>query len=130
MSLRSCLDEEDWAQYELEKLWDEYRKIFKRADFDDGVTRPGNDVIVMIWSWGIVPAGASISYVHCGPPPKESIFRSPACVEQKETGSGMYGNSSSFGYRYKKLTDKFFHRRRVQLTRRKQESRRQLFKKP
>jgi len=91
-----------------ERRWDEYRKIFKRADIDDGVSRQGDDVKVLVWSWGIVPAGASISYLHCGSPPKESIFRDPACVERKETGTGMYGQSSSFGYRYKKLTDEWY----------------------
>ena len=91
-----------------EERWDEYRKVFRRADFDGGVTRWGKDVKVGVWSWGIVPAGVSISYLHCGSPSKESTSQDPACTERKDTGTGKYGNSSSFGYRYKKLTDGWY----------------------
>jgi len=91
-----------------QQRWDEYKKIFKRADFDDGVTRWGNDVKVGVWSWGIVPAGTSISYLHCGAPSRDSISQDPACTEREETGTGKYGNSSSYGYRYKKLTDGWY----------------------
>ena len=78
-----------------EQRWDEYRRIFKQADFRDGVTRWGNDVKVGVWSWGTVPAGISVNYLHCGAPSKESVA---ACIERKDTGAGKYANSSSFGY--------------------------------
>jgi hypothetical protein len=91
-----------------EERWGEYRNIFKRADFGDCIIRWGNDVKVGIWSWGIVPSGVSVSYLHCGLPSKESASQDPACTQRKETGSGKYGKSSSFGYRYKKLTNDWY----------------------
>jgi hypothetical protein len=91
-----------------EQRWDEYRKFFRQADFDSGVVRWGDDVKVIVWTWGIVPSGVSISYLHCGPSSKKAVSQDPACTQRNDTGTGKYGDSSSFGYRYKKLTEDWY----------------------
>jgi hypothetical protein len=90
------------------KRWDEYREIFSRAGFADGTTRRGADVIVDVWSWGIVPAGISVGYLHCGQTRNGYASGAPPCGEKRDSGTGMYGHSTSFGYRYKKITEDWY----------------------
>lgn len=91
------------------KRWDEYREIFRRAHFDAGASRGENDVMVIVWSSGIVAGGGSISYLHCGAnSSKDSEPREPACVERNESGRGHYGNSTSNVYRYKKIRNDWY----------------------
>jgi hypothetical protein len=87
--------------------WAEYKRIFKRSDVDGGISRWGEDVRIMVWRWGIVPSGITVSYLHCGSLPTKSDSADPACAEQKETGTGKYGRTS-WGYRYKKLTNEWY----------------------
>src|ERR1700734_2412376 len=52
------------------KRWEDYRNVFRKADAQDGTTRrqKSSDVIINVWSWGIVPAGVGVGYLHCGKP--------------------------------------------------------------
>ncbi|MGB6625806.1 MAG: hypothetical protein WBE20_09635 [Candidatus Acidiferrales bacterium] len=87
------------------RRWDEYRKIFASAGFKGGTTRPekSSDVLVYVWSWGLVVSGTGVSYLHCGLPRNGYANTEPPCIEKRDFGSGMYGQSTSYGYRYKKL---------------------------
>lgn len=91
-----------------ESRWDDYRKIFRQTHFGDGVIRGKTDLKAIVWSLGVVAGGVSVSYLHCGSPQNKSAPEDPACGERKTTGAGMYGDSVSFGYRYKKLTDDWY----------------------
>jgi hypothetical protein len=90
--------------------WDEYRKIFDRTGLDGGTTRreKSSDVMVDVWSWGIVPAESAISYLHCGTPRNGYAPVEPPCTEKRDSGRGMYGPSTTFGYRYKKITEDWY----------------------
>ena len=90
--------------------WDEYRKIFDQAGVKDGVTRSerSSDIILDVWSWGIVPAGTSVGYLHCGAPRNGYSHTEPACIENRESGKGFYGTSTSYGYRYKKIAPDWY----------------------
>ena len=73
-----------------------------------GASKGGSDVEVFVWGWGVVPSSVTIGYLHCGKLSEEYPYREPACLEQKETGAAKYGDSSPFGYRYKKLTGDWY----------------------
>lgn len=90
--------------------WDEYRGIFSRAGVQDGTTRreKSSDVLIYVWSWGIVPAGVEVSYLHCGQPRNGYTNTEIPCLEKRYAGSGMFGNSTSDGYRYKKITEDWY----------------------
>jgi hypothetical protein len=98
--------ESEWGISEAR--WDDYRKLFRQAHFPGGVIRGTTDTKVIVWVWGIVAGGVSVSYLHCGSPQNKSAPESPACAERKDAGAGMYGNSTSYGYHYKKLTDDWY----------------------
>jgi hypothetical protein len=104
-----------WPRPELEwgisrRRWEDYRKIFADAGFGDGTNRreKSSDVMVFVWSWGIVPSGISVSYLHCGPPRNGYSHTEPPCVEKSDSGTGMHGHSTSYGYRYKKITEGWY----------------------
>jgi len=104
-----------WPRAESEwgisrQRWDEYRTIFLRAGFKDGTTRPENssDIIVSAWSWGIVSSGISVGYLHCGTPLNGYAHTEPPCIENHESGKGMYGDSTSYGYRYKRIAPDWY----------------------
>jgi hypothetical protein len=90
--------------------WDLYRSLFDRAGIADGVVSnaTSNEVILLVYTWGIVPAGVSVGYIHCGEPNNGNAATEPACIERKDSGEGMYGKSTSYGYRYKKITGDWF----------------------
>jgi hypothetical protein len=90
--------------------WDEYKSLFNQAGIAMGVENRGNskEAILIVYTWGIVPSGVSVGYLHCGRPDYGYLATEPACVEQKDSGSGMYTPSTSFGYRYKKITEDWF----------------------
>jgi hypothetical protein len=105
-SVRWPRPESEWGISEAR--WDDYRKIFRQTHFDAGVIRGRTDVKVMVWRWGVVAGGVTLSYLHCGSRQNKSAPDHPACAERKIAGAAMYGSSSSYGYRYKKLTDDWF----------------------
>jgi len=92
------------------KRWDDYRKIFTEAGFGLGTNRreKSSDVMVIAWSWGIVPSGISVSYLHCGPPRNGYTHTEPPCVEKMDSGVGMHEHSTSYDYRYKKITENWY----------------------
>jgi hypothetical protein len=100
--------ETDWGI--SRERWDEYRKIFDREGFKDGVSRNAKtgDVSIYVWSWGIVPAGTSLSFLHCGSIANEDRNSEPACVGRRSSGSGMYGTSTSYAYRFKKIAQDWY----------------------
>jgi hypothetical protein len=90
--------------------WDEYKHLFRRAGVDEGTVGGGksNETLFLVYTWGIVPSGISVGYLHCGQPTSGYQHAEPACIERKDSGKGMYGQSTSFGYRYKKITGDWF----------------------
>jgi hypothetical protein len=90
--------------------WAEYRKLFNRADIKNGAIlgRRSNEFALVVYSWGNLPSSLSLAYLHCGQPDYGFLPTEPACVEKKDSGAGMYGHSTSFGYRYKKIVDDWF----------------------
>jgi hypothetical protein len=90
--------------------WDEYRRIFVQAGFRYGITRreKSSDIIVDVWSWGIVPAGVGVGYLHCGPPMRGYSPTEEPCIENRNLGSGMHGKSTSYGYRYRKIAQDWY----------------------
>ena len=91
-------DSAAWPRPESEwgisrKRWDEYRKIFRRAGFEGGTSRRGSEVMVHVWSWGLVVSGISVSYLHCGQPRNGYASSVPPCSEKRDSGTGMYGRS-------------------------------------
>ena len=90
--------------------WDEYKRLFRRAGIDDGATGSGksNETLFLVYTWGIVPSGISVGYLHCGQPTSGYQHTEPACIERKDSGKGMYGQSTSFGYRYKEIAEDWF----------------------
>jgi hypothetical protein len=108
-------DNAAWPRPESEwgisaERWNEYRKMFTQANFKEGVTRPekSSDVVVHVWSWGIVPSGTSVNYLHFGTPRNGYTNTEPPCLEKRDSGAGMYGSSSSYGYRYKKIAGDWY----------------------
>jgi len=55
-----------------------------------------------------VTSGRAISYLHCGVKTNKQTYAEPACTERRTSGFGKYGGSTSYGYRYKKLTEDWF----------------------
>jgi len=90
--------------------WDHYRRLFLQAGIREGTTRRegSSDILLDVWSWGIVPAGVSVSYLYCGPPQRGYVHTEPPCIEKKDSGAGMHGDSSSYRYRYKKIADHWY----------------------
>jgi len=90
--------------------WDEYRNLFSKVGAKDGTTRreKSSDIIIDVWSWGIVPAGVSVGYLHCGQPRKGYVHTEEPCIENRESGSGMHGRSTSYGYRYRKVAQDWY----------------------
>ena len=104
-----------WPRPETEwgisrQRWGEYRRIFDQAGFRDGLTRreKSSDIIVDVWSWGIVPAGVGVGYLHCGTPRNGYAHTEEPCIENREAGAGMHGNSTSYGYRYKRIAPDWY----------------------
>ncbi len=99
------------AQWGISRArWEQYKNLFDRAGIANGLVNRGRskEAIFTVYSWGIVPAGFGVGYLHCGQPDKNDALTEPACIERKDSGKGMYGNSTSYGYRYKKITGDWF----------------------
>jgi hypothetical protein len=90
--------------------WAEYEKLFNRADIKNGaiVGWRSNEIALVVYSWGNLPSSLSLAYLHCGQPDYGFLPTEPACIEKKDSGAGMYGHSTSFGYRYRKIADDWF----------------------
>jgi hypothetical protein len=90
--------------------WDEYRSIFAQAGIKNGLTRreKSSDIIFFVWTWGIVPAGISVGYLHCGQPQKGYAHTEEPCIGDHDVGSGMHGQSTSYGYRYEKIAPNWY----------------------
>jgi hypothetical protein len=90
--------------------WDEYRNIFIQAGFKGGLTRreKSSDIIVDVWSWGIVPSGVGVGYLHCGEPQRGYVHTEEPCMQNRESGSGMHGQSTSYGYRYRQIAQGWY----------------------
>jgi len=90
--------------------WDEYKELFSRADIKNAAVSgwKSNESALVVYSWGNFPSSESVGYLHCGQPDHGYAPAEPACIERKDSGVGMYGHSSSFGYRYKKIAKDWF----------------------
>ena len=90
--------------------WDDYRRVFREVGARDGSTRGENssDVIINVWSWGIVPAGIGVGYLHCGLPKNGSHPTEPPCIQIQDAGKGMFAPSTSYGCRYKRIAPDWF----------------------
>jgi hypothetical protein len=58
--------------------WDEYRSVFRSAGIAYGTNRKerSSDVMLLVWTWGLVTDGSYVFYVHCGSPGKVSQLQS------------------------------------------------------
>jgi len=85
--------------------WDEYRELFRKAGIESGTTRreKSSDIIFYVWTWGIVPAGINVGYLHCGQPRNGYAHTEEPCIGRQVSGKGMHGQSRSYGYRYTKI---------------------------
>jgi hypothetical protein len=90
--------------------WDDYRSMFRKVGAKDGTTRrqKSSDIIIDIWSWGIVPAGIDVGYLHCGQPRNGYAHTEQPCIENQDSGRGMHGQSTSYGYRYSKIAPDWY----------------------
>jgi hypothetical protein len=90
--------------------WDDYKRLFGQTGFKEGTSRAieSADVLVLVYTEGLVTSGSATSYLHCGPKTDRQTYVEPPCAERKASGSGMYGSSTSYGYRYKKLTEDWY----------------------
>jgi hypothetical protein len=90
--------------------WVEYERLFNLADIKNGaiIARASNEFALVVYSWGNLPSSLSIGYLHCGQPDYGYTPTEPACIEKKESGAGMYGHSTLYGYRYKKIAGDWF----------------------
>jgi hypothetical protein len=88
--------------------WDEYKKLFGQLELRDGITRgeKSSDVLLDIWSWGIVPSGISVSYLHCGQPRNGYAHTEPPCIEKKD--SGRAEDTHRNAYRYKRIDQNWY----------------------
>ena len=87
--------------------WDEYQKIFGQTGSKEETSRAvgSDDVLVIVYTEGLVTSGSAISYLHCGLTINQQTYVEPPCTERKASGSGKYAGSTSYGFRYKKLTE-------------------------
>ena len=87
--------------------WDQYRAEFHQARLHNGTMRLANssDVKLLVWSFGLVTGGSSVSYLHCGTPTAGLKHLDPPCQGDLDSGSGTSGEES---YRFKRLTDRWF----------------------
>jgi len=104
-----------WPRIESEwgisrERWDDYRNIFRKVGAKDGTTRrqKSSDVVIDIWSWGIVPAGVGVGYLHCGQSRNGYSHTEEPCIENRDSGNGMHGQSKSYGYRYRKIAPDWY----------------------
>ncbi len=95
--------EADWGI--SQSRWNAYRELFRKAGVMAGTIRreKSSDIVFFVWTWGIVPAGISVGYLHCGEPRNGYLHTEEPCVEQRDSGRGMHGKSTSYGYRYKTI---------------------------
>jgi hypothetical protein len=108
-------DSAAWPRPESEwgisaQRWGDYRKIFDEADFKQGTSRgaDSDDLLILVYTEGLVTSGSAISFLHCGLRTSHQTSSEPTCTDKKESGSGMYGKSTSYGYRCKKITDNWY----------------------
>jgi len=90
--------------------WDVYRALFRKTGVESGTVRRGksSDIVFFVWTWGIVPAGISVGYLHCGQPRNGYLHTEEPCIEQRDSGGDMHGQSTSYGYRYKKIDPEWY----------------------
>ena len=86
------------------------QEFIQAGGVDEGTVgrRKSNETLFLVYTWGIVPSGISVGYLHCGQPNSGYQPTEPACIERKDSGSGMYGHSTSYEYRYKKIAENWF----------------------
>jgi hypothetical protein len=102
-----------WPRPETEwgiskERWNDYKKLFIETRVSDGTLRreKSSDVLLVVWSWGIVPSGIGVSYLYCGPPRNGYAHTEPPCLENKD--SGRAERSDGYIYRYKKIGKDWF----------------------
>jgi hypothetical protein len=66
--------------------WDDCRSMFRKVGAKGGTTRrqKSSDIIIDIWSWGIVPAGIGVAYLHCGQP-RDGMLTPRSLASRTET---------------------------------------------
>ena len=93
-----------------QKRWDVYRELFRKVGAEGGTIRreKSSDIVFFVWTWGIVPAGVSVGYLHCGQPRNGYLHTEEPCTENRDSGRGMHGHSTSYGYRYTKIDPEWY----------------------
>ena len=82
--------------------WSGYKELFRKVGSENGAVRPekSSDVEIIIHSWGIVPSGGSISFVHCGQPADEFHHTAIPCSAKATVDEGSKDNTSGEAYRF------------------------------
>jgi hypothetical protein len=90
--------------------WDNYRNVFLAIGAKDGTTRreKSSDIIIDVWSCGIAPAGVDVGSLHCGQPRNGYVHTEEPCIQKQDSGKGMHGQSTSYGYRYRKIDEDWY----------------------
>ena len=90
--------------------WNRYKQLFGRVGSENGAVRAekSSDVEIMIHSWGIVPSGGSISFLHCGEPAGSFRHTVVPCFEKPTANEGNKDNTSGEAYRFKRLDKDWF----------------------
>jgi hypothetical protein len=105
-------DNLSWPRPESEwgiskQRWNDYKRMFAEVGLRDGTTRRENssDILLVVWSSGIVPSGVSISFLYCDPPRNGFRHTEIPCTEKKDSGRAE-GNGNT--YRYKEIAQDWY----------------------
>jgi hypothetical protein len=90
--------------------WNSYKELFRKVGSENGAVRAekSSDVEIMIHSWGIVPSGGSISFIHCGNPVDGFEDTAIPCSAKAKENEGSKDNTSGDAYRFKRLDQDWF----------------------
>jgi hypothetical protein len=90
--------------------WNSYKQLFGKVGSENGAVRAekSSDVEIMIHSWGIVPSGGNVSFLHCGQPAGEFRHTVAPCYAKATENEGSKDNTSGDAYRFKRLDKDWF----------------------
>jgi hypothetical protein len=90
--------------------WDDYRSMFRKVGAKGGTTRrqKSSDIIIDIWSWGDSACGDRCGISALRPASGRHAHTEEPCIENRDSGRGMHGQSTSYGYSYRKIEPDWF----------------------
>ena len=90
--------------------WNSYMQLFGKVGSENGAVRTekSSNVEIIVHSWGIVPAGGSISFVRCGQPAGELRHTVIPCFAKATDDEGSKDDADDDAYRFKRLDTDWF----------------------